>query len=77
MNNTRKKAGRPKGAVSFVDVRLIDLQKISGPQMSIPISRIWWEKMGGVVEQVAGPSAKPTTGGTPLEDVKTIDAQWG
>jgi hypothetical protein len=73
----KRKAGRPKGSVSFVDVKFADLEKIAGPQMCIPISRIWWEKMGGVVENSVGPSAKASTGGTSAEDAKPIDVNWG
>ena len=76
MNNTRKKAGRPKGAVSFVDVTLGDLQDIAGSRTVIPVSRVWWEKQGGVVNGVEKPSANVSEGVNPKEVAPPIEISF-
>ena len=39
-------SGRKKGANSFANVTLEDLQQFCGSATLIPISRVWLEKMG-------------------------------
>lgn len=38
--------GRPKGANSFTHIKLAELQKICGSESTIPVSRVWLEKLG-------------------------------
>ena len=47
-------SGRRKGANSFANVTLADLQKFCGSATLIPISRVWLENMGASIQ------AKPT-----------------
>ena len=47
-------SGRRKGANSFANVTLADLEKFCGSATLIPISRVWLENMGASIE------AKPT-----------------
>ena len=47
-------SGRRKGANSFSNVTLADLEKFCGSATLIPISRVWLENMGASIE------AKPT-----------------
>ena len=44
-------SGRKKGANSFVNVRLADLQKFCGSATLIPISRVWLESMGASITE--------------------------
>ena len=37
-------SGRKKGAKSFVNVTLADLQKFCGAAAAIPVSRVWLEQ---------------------------------
>ena len=47
-------SGRRKGAKSFTNVSIVDLQKFCGSATLIPISRVWLENMGASIQ------AKPT-----------------
>ena len=47
-------SGRKKGANSFANVTLADLEKFCGSATLIPISRVWLENMGASIQ------AKPT-----------------
>ena len=42
-------SGRTKGAKSFVNVTLADLQKFCGSAAAIPVSRVWLEQIGAVI----------------------------
>ena len=42
-------SGRKKGANSFANVKLEDLQQFCGSATLIPISRVWLEKMGASI----------------------------
>ena len=39
-------SGRRKGANSFANISLADLEKFCGSASVIPVSRVWLEKMG-------------------------------
>ena len=39
-------SGRKKGATSFTNVTIADLQKFCGSASVIPVSRVWLEQMG-------------------------------
>lgn len=38
--------GRPKGANSFTHIKMAELQKICGSDSTVPVSRVWLEKLG-------------------------------
>lgn len=42
-------SGRKKGANSFANVTLADLEQFCGSATLIPISRVWLEKMGAKI----------------------------
>ena len=42
-------SGRRKGANSFANVTLADLEQFCGSATLIPISRVWLEKMGASI----------------------------
>ncbi len=42
-------SGRRKGANSFANISLADLEKFCGSASVIPVSRVWLEKMGASV----------------------------
>ena len=42
----KKGSGRKKGATSFTNITLAQLQEIVGARASIPVSRVWLENMG-------------------------------
>ena len=44
-------SGRRKGANSFANVTLADLEKFCGSATLIPISRVWLEKMGASITE--------------------------
>ena len=44
-------SGRRKGANSFVNVRLADLEKFCGAASLVPISRVWLESMGASITE--------------------------
>ena len=56
-DNTKRKVGRPKGAKSFVEVTLADLQQVAGPNTVIPVGRLWWEAQGGTTQERVSPLA--------------------
>jgi len=42
-------SGRKKGAKSFVNITLTDLQMFCGSAAVIPVSRVWLEQMGAAI----------------------------
>jgi hypothetical protein len=44
-------SGRKKGANSFVNVKLADLEKFCGSASLVPISRVWLESMGASITE--------------------------
>jgi len=52
-------SGRKKGAKSFVNITLEELQKFCGMSASIPVSRVWLEQIARVVEPAAPVEAEP------------------
>ena len=48
-------SGRRKGATSFANITLADLQKFCGSATGIPVSRVWLEQMGASIQ-----SSNPT-----------------
>ena len=42
-------SGRKKGATSFVNVTIADLQQFCGKATVIPVSRVWLEQMGAMI----------------------------
>ena len=42
-------SGRRKGATSFANITLADLQKFCGSATGIPVSRVWIEQMGACI----------------------------
>ena len=44
-------SGRRKGATSFANITLADLQKFCGSATLIPVSRVWIEQMGASVSE--------------------------
>jgi len=49
----KKGSGRKKGANSFANVTLADLEKFCGSATLIPISRVWLESMGANISSEA------------------------
>lgn len=47
----KKGSGRKKGAKSFVNVTLTDLQKFCGSAAVIPVSRVWLEQVGATIAE--------------------------
>jgi len=43
-------SGRKKGATSFANITLADLQKFCGSATGIPVSRVWLEQMGACIQ---------------------------
>jgi len=44
-------SGRRKGAKSFANISIADLQKFCGSATLIPVSRVWIEQMGASVSE--------------------------
>ena len=44
-------SGRRKGATSFTNISIADLQKFCGSATLIPVSRVWIEQMGASVSE--------------------------
>ena len=44
-------SGRRKGANSFVNIRVSDLEQFCGKNTLIPISRVWLESMGASITE--------------------------
>lgn len=44
-------SGRKKGAKSFVNITLTDLQKFCGSAAVIPVSRVWLEQVGATIAE--------------------------
>ena len=43
-------SGRRKGANSFANISLADLEKFCGSASVIPVSRVWLEQMGACIQ---------------------------
>jgi len=65
------KRGRPKGGTSFVNLTLEQLNDLFGRRQSIPVSRVWLEKLDIVID--SAPSAVVTSSETPTEEASKID----
>ena len=46
-------SGRRKGANSFINISLADLEKFCGSASVIPVSRVWLENLGAVVSEAS------------------------
>jgi len=55
------KQGRPKGAVSFANVTLSQLNELFVKNQSIPVSRVWLKKLNIEVESVPTKVITPQT----------------
>lgn len=51
-------SGRKKGAKSFVNITLSELEKFCGSATGIPVSRVWLERMGASIDTL---TPAPTT----------------
>lgn len=65
------KRGRPKGGTSFVNLTLEQLNDLFGRRQSIPVSRVWLEKLDIVID--SAPSAVVTSSETPTEEASKIE----
>jgi hypothetical protein len=54
-------SGRRKGANSFANISLADLEKFCGSASVIPVSRVWLEKMGASVSGATKTSVASST----------------
>jgi hypothetical protein len=43
-------SGRKKGATSFANITLAELEKFCGSATGIPVSRVWLEQMGASIQ---------------------------
>ena len=65
------KRGRPKGGTSFVNINLEQLSDLVGRRQSIPVSRVWLEKLNIIVD--SAPSAVITSNEAPTEEASKIE----
>mgnify|MGYP003624922595 FL=1 len=65
------KRGRPKGGTSFVNINLEQLSDLFGRRQSIPVSRVWLEKLNIIVD--SAPSAVITSNEAPTEEASKIE----
>tara|TARA_R110001592_G_scaffold71719_1_gene219064 strand:- start:163 stop:381 length:219 start_codon:yes stop_codon:yes gene_type:complete len=65
------KRGRPKGGTSFVNINLEQLNDLFGRRQSIPVSRVWLEKLNIIVD--SAPSAVITSNEAPTEEASKIE----
>jgi hypothetical protein len=63
--------GRPKGGTSFVNIDLEQLNDLFGRKQSIPVSRVWLEKLNITVD--SAPSTIITSSEVPTEESTKID----
>ena len=52
-------SGRKKGAKSFVNITLAELEKFCGSATGIPVSRVWLEQMGASIQGTAPSPVSP------------------
>ncbi len=62
-------SGRRKGANSFSNISLADLEKFCGSASVIPVSRVWLEQMGACI-QGSAPTPVSTVQPQPEEEQK-------
>ena len=62
-------SGRRKGAKSFANISIADLQKFCGSATLIPVSRVWLEKMGATVSEAPKTSVTSSTDAEPNEKI--------
>ena len=62
-------SGRRKGATSFANITLADLQKFCGSATGIPVSRVWLEQMGASIQ---GSNPTPVSTVQPQEEEQKI-----
>lgn len=65
--NQKRKPGRPKGAKSFVQISLEQLNALLPPCVEIPVSRVWLESLG-LPSAIANPAPKPIAATKPKEE---------
>lgn len=53
MNTQAKTRGRPKGAVSLVNITLKQLNELFGPDTAVPVGAIWIREFGISVQAPA------------------------
>jgi hypothetical protein len=53
MNSQTKTRGRPKGAVSLVNITLKQLNELFGPETAVPVGSIWLRNYGVSVQAPA------------------------
>jgi len=53
MNTQSKTRGRPKGAVSLVNVTLKQLNELFGPETAVPVGSIWLRNYGVSIQAPA------------------------
>lgn len=61
-------SGRKKGATSFTNITLAELEKFCGSATCIPVSRIWLERMGATI---AGETSAPVV--TPVAQEPEVE----
>ena len=62
-------SGRRKGATSFANITLAELEKFCGSATGIPVSRVWLEQMGASIQDSA-PTPVSTVQPQPEEEQK-------
>lgn len=62
-------SGRKKGATSFANITLAELEKFCGSATGIPVSRVWLEQMGASI-QGSAPTPVSTVQPQPEEEQK-------
>ena len=65
------KRGRPKGGTSFVNINFEQLNDLFGRKQTIPVTRVWQEKLNVVI--ASAPTAVVTSSEAPTEEASKID----
>ena len=65
-------SGRKKGAKSFVNITLTDLQMFCGSAAVIPVSRVWLEQMGAAIADAPTTVVAPAPAPAPVEEEQKI-----
>ena len=66
-------SGRKKGATSFANVTIADLQQFCGNATVIPVSRVWLEQMGANIQAPVQATVQSVTPAPVVEEETKIE----